>query len=178
MTRNSEVMWRVPRGDCVYSPMSDAVEGAFIVPQGFMSSYVEKLKSFSGIRQVANVITTTNGDPLKNPFSDDTANTGERLNENDPVSLANPTFSSKTFVAFRYASKGLKYSAQLLQDAGIDVTAYLQNIFAKRIGRITNTEFTNGAGAGPVGLIPSLTQIQTNEALPQTNKIYFGGSYS
>jgi len=148
----------------VYSPMSDAVEGAFIVPQGFAAAYGERLKSFSGIRAVANILTTSTSDPLKNPFSDDSANIGERLNENDPVSLANPVFSSKTFVAFRYASKGLKYSAQLLQDAGIDVTAYLQNIFAKRIGRITNTEFTNG-GSGPAGVIPSLTQIQTT-ALP------------
>ncbi len=135
------------------------------VPEGFNAAYGERLKSFSGIRAVANTITTSTSDPLKNPFSDDGANVGERLQESDPVSLANPVFSSKTFVAFRYAAKGLKYSAQLLQDAGIDVTAYLQNIFAKRIGRITNTEFTNGAGGGPSGVIPSITQIQTT-ALP------------
>ena len=36
------------------------------------------------------------------PFSDDTANSGERLNENDAVSLANPTASANVFGAFRY----------------------------------------------------------------------------
>jgi len=101
---------------------------------------------------------------LKNPFADDTANVGERLNENDPVSLANPTFNSKTFGAYRYSSKGLQYSKQLLEDAGIPVENYLSRILARRIGRLTNSEFTNGAGGGPAGVIPSITQIQTSAA--------------
>ena len=142
-----------------YAPLSTA---GVPIPQGFMASYVEKLKSFSGIREVANVITTQNGDPLKNPFADDTANVGERLNENDPVSLANPTFSSKMLGAYRYSSKGLQYSTQVLEDAGIDLTAYLSKILARRIGRLTNSEFTNGGG--PTGVIPSITQIQTSAA--------------
>src|SRR5262249_36723072 len=53
------------------------------IPEGFASQYVEKLKSYSGIRQVANVITTSNGDSLKNPIASDLG-VGERLNENDP----------------------------------------------------------------------------------------------
>jgi HK97 family phage major capsid protein len=132
------------------------------IPQGFMAAYVEKLKSFSGIRQVANVITTTNGDALKNPYSDDTANTGERLNENDPVSLANSVFSSTSFVAYRYSSKGVKYSAQLQQDAGIDLTAYLSKILARRIGVLTNSEFTNGGSGAMAGVIPSITSVLTS----------------
>ena len=142
-----------------YAPLSTA---GVPIPQGFMGAYVEKLKSFSGIREVSNVITTTNGDPLKNPFADDTANVGERLNENDPVSLANPTFNSKTFGAYRYSSKGLQYSTQVLEDAGIDLTAYLSKILARRVGRLTNSEFTNGGG--PAGVIPSITAIQTSAA--------------
>ena len=136
------------------------------VPQGFLSAYVERLKSFSGIRAAgANVITTQTGDPLKNPFSDDTANNGVRLNENDVTPLANPTFNNTVFGAFKYSSQGLQFSAVLYQDSGIDLTAYLQNIFAKRIGRITNSEFTNGAAGGPTGVIPSISSVQTT-ALP------------
>jgi len=144
-----------------YSALSTA---GVPIPQNFLASYVEKLKSFSGIREVANVITTATGQSLKNPYTDDTASVGERLQESDPVSLSNPTFNSTNFVAYRYSSKGLKYSAQLLQDAGIDVTAYLQNIFAKRIGRITNSEFTNGGIGAMAGVIPSITAVQTSAA--------------
>jgi HK97 family phage major capsid protein len=132
------------------------------IPEGFAAKYVEKLKSFSGIRQVANVINTATGQSLKNPFADDTANTGERLNENDPVSLANPTFNKTTFVAYRYASKSVQYSAQLLQDAGIPVEDYLSTIFARRIGRITNQEFTLGGSGAMTGVIPSITSVLTS----------------
>lgn len=143
-----------------YSPMSTS---GVPLPEGFLAAYREALKSFSGIREAgATIISTTTGDPLKNPFSDDTANVGERLNENDAASLANPTLNKTEFVAYNYGSKGVQYSIQLLQDAGIGVTEYLRNVFAQRIGRITNTEFTNGGG--PTGVLPSLTQIQTSAA--------------
>ena len=142
-----------------YTPLSTA---GVPVPQGFLAAYVERLKSFSGIRAAgANVITTQTGDPLKNPFSDDTANNGVRLNENDVTPLANPTYNNTVFGAWKYSSQGLQFSAALYNDSGIDLTAYLQNIFAKRIGRITNTEFTLGAAGGPTGVIPSITSVQT-----------------
>ncbi|MBV9887567.1 MAG: phage major capsid protein [Acidobacteria bacterium] len=143
-----------------YTPMS--IPGV-PMPEGFLSAYREALKSFVGIREAgAAIITTQNGDNLKNPFSDDTANVGERLNENDLASLANPTLNKTEFIAYNYGSKGVQYSVPLLRDAGIDVTEYLRNIFAKRIGRITNTEFTNGAVGGPAGVIPSITNVQTS----------------
>ncbi len=146
-----------------YTPLSTA---GVPVPQKFLADYVERLKSFSGIRAAgAKVITTQTGDFLKNPFSDDTLNNGVRLQESDPTPLANPTYNDTIFGAFKYSSQGLQFSAALYQDSGIDLTAYLQNIFAKRIGRITNTEFTNGAGGGPTGVIPSITSVQTT-ALP------------
>jgi HK97 family phage major capsid protein len=134
------------------------------IPELFAAKYVEQLKSFSGIRAVATVINTTNGDALKNPFTNDTANTAERLNENDLVSLANPTVNKITFGAFRYSSKGVQYSAALLQDSGIPVEDYLANIFARRIGRLTNSEFTNGGSGAMTGVIPSVTQIVTSAA--------------
>jgi len=86
---------------------------------------------------------------------------GERLSENDAVSLSNPTFAKVTFGAYRYSSKGVQYSLPLLQDAGIPVEDYLSTIFARRIGRLTNQEFTSGGSGGPAGVIPSLTQILT-----------------
>lgn len=132
------------------------------LPESFNAKYGERLKSFSGLRQVAKVLTTLTADDLKSPFVNDSANVGERLDENASVSLANPTYSDTVFGAWRYSSKGVKYSAQLLQDSGIDLTQHLSDIFAKRIGRIANTEFTNGGSGGPTGVIPSLTQVQTS----------------
>ena len=36
------------------------------------------------------------------------------------------------------------------------ISGFLQNFFAKRIGKITNLEFTLGASGGPTGVLPSL----------------------
>src|SRR5580704_7214810 len=66
-----------------YTPMTTADTP---IPELFDAAYGERLKSFSGIRAVANVIRTKNADPLKNPFTDDNANVGERLAENAAVS--------------------------------------------------------------------------------------------
>jgi HK97 family phage major capsid protein len=144
-----------------YSPESTTSAGVLIAQQ-WAGAYAEKLKSFVGLREAgARVVTTATGAPWKQPFSDDTANTGERLNENDPVSLANPTESANTFGAFRYGSRGIQFSTELANDLGFDLNAYLQDIFAARIGRITNSEFTLGASGGPTGVLPSITNVQT-----------------
>jgi len=77
------------------------------------------------------------------------------------IGLANPTFNKTTFGAYRYSSKGVQYSAALLQDAGIPVESYLSTIFARRIGRLTNSEFTNGGSGAMTGVIPSITNVVT-----------------
>jgi HK97 family phage major capsid protein len=136
-----------------YTPMTT---GGIPLPAPFYSAYLEQLKSFSGIREAgARVITTTNGDPLKNPFSSDTT-VGELLAENATASLANPTFSDTVFTAWTYSSKGVQYSANLQKDSGIDVETFLSGIFASRIGRKFNADATNGVGSGMTGIIPSV----------------------
>jgi HK97 family phage major capsid protein len=150
-----------------YSPMSDAVQGAFLVPQQWAGAYSERLKAFNGIREAgAQIVGTSRGGAWLYPSVDDTsaANDGTRLNESDAMPLVNPTFSSNTLNAFRYVSNGVQVSNELLADSGIPVSAMLQNLFAKRVGRITNKEFTLGAGGGPAGVIPSITNIQTAAA--------------
>jgi HK97 family phage major capsid protein len=144
-----------------YAPESTTSAGVLIAQQ-WAGAYAEKLKSFVGLREAgARIVSTATGAPWKQPFSDDTANTGERLNENDPVSLANPTASANAFGAFRYGSKGIQFSTELATDLGFDLNAYLQDIFAARIGRLTSQEFTNGGSGGPAGVLPSITNVQT-----------------
>ena len=134
---------------------------AVLIPQQWAGAYLDRLKAFVGIREAgANVITTKTGGAWKYPFSDDTANDGERLNEADPVSLANPTVSVNTLNTFRYTAKGVQLSTEFAGDIGFDLSGWLQDMFAKRIGRITNTEFTNGGSGGPAGVLPSITNVR------------------
>jgi HK97 family phage major capsid protein len=43
-----------------------------------------------------------------------------------------------------------------VNDSAYDLDSVLQGIFARRIGKLTNNEFTLGASGGPAGVIPSL----------------------
>jgi HK97 family phage major capsid protein len=143
-----------------YAPENTTSQGVLVAPQ-WAGAYAERSKSYMGLREAgATVVTTATGAPWKQPFSDDTANSGERLNENDAVSLANPTESSNLFGAFRYGSRGIQFSTELAQDMGFDLNAYLQDIFAARIGRLTQSEFTNGA-SGITGVLPAITNVLT-----------------
>jgi HK97 family phage major capsid protein len=148
-----------------YSPGDTTVDAA-LIPQKWAAAYTERLKAFVGLREAgATILSTTNGDPYKYPFVDDTANGGERIvGENSAVGLSNPIFSLNAMGAFNYSSQGVLVSNQLLNDSGFDIDAFLQNIFAKRIGRIVNSEFTNGASGGPTGVLPSITNIQPGAA--------------
>jgi HK97 family phage major capsid protein len=146
-----------------YSPMSDSVEGAFIVPQGFQNSLVEALKAFGGVRQVASSISTATGNDLKWPTANDTNNIGEQLSENTAAGQANPSFSNLTLKAWTYSTKMVNVSNQLLQDSAFDVEGYLRKAFVNRIGRIQNQKFTIGVGTTePKGINAAATAGPTS----------------
>src|SRR5260370_13533705 len=64
-----------------YQPETSQTAAVYI-PQQWAGVYLDRLKSFVGIRAAgASVVTTKTGGAWKYPFSDDTANDGERLNE-------------------------------------------------------------------------------------------------
>jgi len=149
-----------------YAPMTDGVEGAFIAPVGFQNALVDALKAFGGMRKIASSISTATGNDLKWPTANDTATVGERLSENTAVGQANPTFSSVTLKAYTYSTKMVNVSNQLLQDSAIDIEGYLTKAFAKRLGRITNSDFTIGQGSGssqPMGIVTAATAGPTSE---------------
>ncbi len=150
-----------------YSPMNDGVEGAFIAPVGFQNALVDALKAFGGMRKVAQSLSTQTGNLLKWPTANDTNNIGERLAENTTASQANPSFSNVVFNAWTYSTKMVNVSNQLLQDSAIDIEGYLTKAFAKRLGRITNADFTNGLGSGssqPMGIVTAATAGPTSIA--------------
>jgi len=140
-----------------YVAENTTAAGVFI-PAMWAAEYGSRLQSFSGIREAgATIVTTETAQPYTRPFIDDAGHTGERLNESDPSTLLNPIASKSTLGGFRYGSKGVIVSNELVSDSLYELNGFLQKIFAKRIGKITNTEFTNGASGGPAGVIPSLS---------------------
>lgn len=133
-----------------------STEGADFVPQSFWNSFYEVLKDYSGVREVATVIPTSNGQLLPLPKVNDTANTGELIGENTAANDAgaDPDTATLNMNAYQYSSKIVKVSEALVQDSAFDVQSWLPPLLATRIGRIQNTHFSVGDGSDkPQGIV-------------------------
>jgi len=149
-----------------YTPMSDSVQGAFIVPQGFQYELEQALKLYGGMFKVARILPTPTGNTLLWPTSNDTAVLGEQVAENVSVSQANPTLSNIQLNAWKYSTKMVNVSNELLQDSAFDVEAYLRELFVARLGRILNQRFTIGVGTTePMGITIAATAGPTAEGV-------------
>lgn len=131
-----------------------AAAGGYTVPDEMMRSLEESLLAWGGMRQVSTVITTATGADLPIPTVDDTSQKGVILAENTGAAEQDVTFAQIVLQAFKYSSKMIKVSAELLQDSSINIAQYLGSALGTRIGRITNDHFTTGTGSGqPNGIV-------------------------
>lgn len=134
--------------------------------------FFEAEKWFGAMRQVSTVWRTSTGAPLPVPSADDTANVGEIIGEGSAVTTtADPTFNTLSLGAFKYSSKAVIVSVELLQDSLIPLPEYLGRRLGERIGRIQNTHFTVGAGTTlPFGVA---VQASLGKTAAATNAITF-----
>lgn len=136
--------------------------GGYTVPEGFWAKVTETLKAYGGVREVAELVTTSAGNPLPWPTNDDTGNVGEILDEGNAVSEQDMTFGQKTLGAYTASSKMIRVSDLLLQDTGVDIESYLARKLGERIGRIQNTRLTTGTGSSqPQGIVTGATTGET-----------------
>jgi HK97 family phage major capsid protein len=146
--------------------------GGFLVPQGFIPEVVRSMKYISAFfdefsfgpngdaQNTFTVYRTDAGNDLPIPTGDDTSNIGELLAENadGSSSTADLVFGQKTFKAYKYSTKMIKSSTELLQDSAIDIPGYISDMFASRLGRILNSHWTTGTGSSqPQGIITGAT---------------------
>ncbi len=147
--------------------------GGYTVPQGFIPKVILYLKYISpffdeqvtgpqttGAIDIFDVYRTDSGNDLPVPTGDDTANVGELLGENSDASTATAdlVFGQKTFKAYKYSSKMIKASSELLEDTGVDLVGYIAKQLGTRLGRILNTHFTTGDGSSkPSGIMTGIS---------------------
>ena len=140
----------------LYNTMSTTTpaEGGYTVPSAVAASLVESLKAFGGMRSVAQVLTTAQGNPMSFPTSDSTAEVGEILAENAQATSLDTSFGTVGLNVFKYSSKIVTVPIELLQDSSVDIEAFIRRLIVRRIGRISNQHFTTGTGTGqPRGIV-------------------------
>lgn len=130
-------------------------EGGFTVPSLISSNLIDSMKAFGAMRAVSTVLATADGKPLSFPTSDGTSETGEWIAQNVTATSADPVFGTVSLNVFKASSKIVAAPIELLQDAVVDIEAFIMARLAQRLGRVTNTAFTVGTGTTqPDGVVP------------------------
>ena len=136
-------------------------EGGHAVDESWVNRLEEALKHFDPLREqgVATVMTTPRGEALHFPTVNDTTNKGERLAEEAEATRADPAFGQLVLNAYKYSSKQILISTELIQDNIVSLESYLPKALGERISRITAEEFMQGAGTAgiPRGLSVAAT---------------------
>lgn len=133
--------------------------GGYLIPQGFRAKLVETMKAFGAVAEVAEVINTNTGGTLPWPTNNDTGNVGALLAENTQDAEQDLTLGQATLGAYKYTSKIVRVSLELIQDLDwMDVEALLARKLGERLGRIENQHQTTGTGTSqPQGIVTGAT---------------------
>lgn len=132
--------------------------GGYLIPTDTLQRMTESLKAFGGILDHANVISTSEGNPLNWPSNDDTSNIGAILTENTQITETPLTFGQKTLGSYTYTSRLILASWQLLQDSQFDVESFVARKAGERIGRAVSAHLATGTGSSqPQGLFTGAT---------------------
>lgn len=130
-------------------------EGGFTVPSLIAAQLYDAMKAYGAMRAVSDIIRTADGKPLSFPTSDGTAETGEWIAQNTTATALDAAFGTASLNVFKASSKIVAVPFELLQDAVIDMEAFVRNRLAQRLGRLGNTAFTIGTGTTqPDGVVP------------------------
>ncbi|WP_424360244.1 phage major capsid protein [Methylocystis parvus] len=128
--------------------------GGVFVPTIVMPTVLEYLKAFGGMRAVAWILSTAGGNPFSWGTIDDTAAEGEIVAEGVTASDDDLAFGSVSVGAYKFSSKTIPVSMEILQDAAVNVEAIVLKGLATRIARGQNRYFTTGSGVGqPQGVV-------------------------
>ncbi len=140
-------------------------EGA-ITPTTFTTTLLSHLKTEGPMLDpsVINMLVTETGNPIAFPtFNDDEE--AIIIGENTQIPEDDLEFNSVTIGAYKYTSKLVRISNELLQDAAVNVEQIVSQALAKRIGRGVNRHLTVGTGANqPKGIVTSASTMTAASA--------------
>ena len=132
--------------------------GGYFVPVGFVNRVEEALKYYGNMLNVATIMDTATGQPLPYPTANDTSAVGEQVGEASSVTTDDVNLGNIILGAYKYSTKMIRCSIELLQDSAFNLENFLGEQFAIRLGRTLNKKFTTGTGNDePYGIITAAT---------------------
>lgn len=141
---------------------SPGSSGGYLIPPGYRTVIIERMKAFGGLLSYATVLNTSTGNPLQWPTNDDTANEGSILTEGNQAQPVAFTFGTKNIGAYLYNSGIVLASLQVLQDSVFPLDTWLPNHLGTRIGRKVAADLVNGSGSSePQGIVTGASATVT-----------------
>jgi HK97 family phage major capsid protein len=140
-----------------YSAMSDAVEGAYIVPSDFYTKLLEGISQYTELMDANNVtlIETTDARSLGIPQIGLESITSAIVADNIQTSpVANPVFGKLALTGYTYKSSPIAVGMQVDMDSFQPVLDVLTRAFGVGIARGVGADLVNGSGSGaPMGVL-------------------------
>ncbi len=128
------------------------VSSSNTVPKSFFDQVFQVARLVGPMLDTSEVISTTSGEEITIPTL--TAyNTASLVNEGSAIADSDPTFSSITLNAYKYAFL-VPISNELLADAGFDISSVIAEAAGNAIGFTVNGVLTTGDGnSKPNGIV-------------------------
>ena len=131
----------------------DGTAGGYTKDQTLINNLELAMLAYGGMMQVSEIIRTATGEPMRWPTADDTAQTGVQVGENASHAQAtdgtnDPLFGSIVWNAYTFTSRIVKVPNELMTDSVFNLAMVLGEMLGTRLGRIQNTKYTAGTGAG------------------------------
>lgn len=135
------------------SPTASIPTSVF-VPQGFVQDIEVAMRFYGEVQSIARDLPTATGAPLPYPTTNDTTIEAEIVGEGQEVSQQVVSIGNVVLQAWKYSTKLVPVSLELLQDSAFDIDRYLVEIFAIRLARRWEDDFINGPGtSAPRGVL-------------------------
>lgn len=128
--------------------------GGYTIPNTIANEVELALQSLGGMWEACRIVKTERGNSMPWPLVNDADEEGVLIAENTSMATASQavTFGASQFDGFKFTSKVIEVSAELLEDSETFVPAFVEAI-SRRVYKITNRYFSTGSGSGqPHGL--------------------------
>lgn len=128
--------------------------GGYTIPEGFSGEIDKQMQTISELLNFARIYRTSSGNSIPWPTNNDTSNTGELLGENSDGSTSSAplVFGQVTLAAYKFSSKMIRSSNELIQDQAVNLPQFIGEQLGERVGKVFNTYATTGTGsAQPLG---------------------------
>lgn len=131
-----------------------------VVPSGFVNRLESVMLTYGPLLRHAEIMRTPNGNPMKWPIEDDTAEEAVIVDEmGSTAAEAQPTVTKINLGAYKYFAKRIPVSSELLRDSPINLVEYLAATIGRRLGRGMNRDFTVGDGVDKPNGIVTAAQV-------------------